>query len=264
MPPSPDSVPKSGRDSDLIQPDNYLTNGKLDELWDWYSGAIQNKMDSQLIFVKLINSVQFNLLSSTSVSVPLRMLELIICFLFQVRKCYQGEHFASTVGSFAQGCSLYTPSEFTATDSVEPLCDKTGLEDLRASLEEAQTEVATKEAMIGQLQERLITMDKEREKLVSTKEREKKELQLQFDSLKEDYEKRINLSQNLEPTYIATRAPCGLLSGKFACRGAKVWRRGEGGGGEIYSGASLRQKPEGPSGGFWNQVVEVDRNFFVC
>ncbi|KAF8475121.1 hypothetical protein BDZ91DRAFT_292155 [Kalaharituber pfeilii] len=51
------------------------------------------------------------------------------------------------------------------------------------------------------------------------------------------------------------------LPGKFACRDAKVWRRGEGGEGEIYSGASLRQDLPEVSG---IRFLEVDRNFFVC
>ncbi|KAF8453557.1 hypothetical protein BDZ91DRAFT_686781 [Kalaharituber pfeilii] len=180
-PSSSNYVPKFQRDPDLIQPDNYLTDGKLDKLWDWFGGAIQNKTDPQLIFVKLVNSV---------------------------RKCYQGGHFSCTAESFGQG-SLYTPTEFTATENVEPLqppCNETSPEDLRASLAEVQAQVAIKEAMIDQLQDRIITMDKEREELIATKDREKNDLQLQFNSLNEKYTKQLGIIHDVEPSCITLKS----------------------------------------------------------
>lgn len=61
--PSSSTTPGSSiRDRDLISTDEHLTNDTLDDLWTWYQSATKDGVDPQLVFVKLINSVNIFLM----------------------------------------------------------------------------------------------------------------------------------------------------------------------------------------------------------
>ena len=46
------------RDVDLLESDQFLPAGELDELWEWFYNAFNDNIDPELIFVKIINSVR--------------------------------------------------------------------------------------------------------------------------------------------------------------------------------------------------------------
>ncbi|KAF8460112.1 hypothetical protein BDZ91DRAFT_740029 [Kalaharituber pfeilii] len=49
----PDFCP---RDQDLVGDDDFLTESKLDSLWEWFCDANQDKVSPQMIFAKLVNA----------------------------------------------------------------------------------------------------------------------------------------------------------------------------------------------------------------
>jgi len=49
------------RDRDLLDADNYLTDPLLDTLWGWFNKALEEKVDPQMVFVKLVNVVSTSL-----------------------------------------------------------------------------------------------------------------------------------------------------------------------------------------------------------
>jgi len=53
--PSARAVP--ARDRDLLDADSHLTDPQLDILWAWFFRALEEKEDSQIMFVKLVNVV---------------------------------------------------------------------------------------------------------------------------------------------------------------------------------------------------------------
>ncbi|KAF8458780.1 hypothetical protein BDZ91DRAFT_785762 [Kalaharituber pfeilii] len=53
-------------DEDLLPADNFLTERKLNTLWDWFNTATEDGVDRRLIFVKLANAVRQPYLQSAS------------------------------------------------------------------------------------------------------------------------------------------------------------------------------------------------------
>ena len=53
----PHALAVPARDRDLLGADSYLTDPHLDVLWCWFYKALVEKVDPQMMFVKLVNMV---------------------------------------------------------------------------------------------------------------------------------------------------------------------------------------------------------------
>ncbi|KAF8465657.1 hypothetical protein BDZ91DRAFT_697017 [Kalaharituber pfeilii] len=128
------------RDHDLLEPDNFLTDAQLDTLWDWFCLANREKVDPQMVFVKLVNSV---------------------------RKQYRKQQLAPMPEFFHPGSSQYTPTEFASTIGDAPQVCECGnealVQKLRTRIEELETDKENQQALIHELQTKVTTMDQVRE-----------------------------------------------------------------------------------------------------
>ncbi|KAF8454119.1 hypothetical protein BDZ91DRAFT_801925 [Kalaharituber pfeilii] len=136
------------RDTDLIDPDVYLTDARLDTLWQWYWAANRDNVDPQFIFGKLVNAI---------------------------RKPYRVQLVNSLTGGSTFGNNPHSPSTTEVAPSANVPqhgdCSSTVME-LKSKLANLETEVANKQSEIQHLQETSNALKKEKqdveEKLIST------------------------------------------------------------------------------------------------
>ncbi|KAF8464694.1 hypothetical protein BDZ91DRAFT_729650 [Kalaharituber pfeilii] len=155
------------RDRDLMDADDYLTDTKLDSLWDWYCAANRQKMDPQMIFVKLVNST---------------------------RKPY-GDSLLHSRGLFSPGTTRYTPSECTTTEDIaegqQPSHEgegKSATQALHTDLTLALDSLQTKQIIVNQLQDRIKAMDQAQQEYEQKVQDEKKKLELDLETIRAEYE----------------------------------------------------------------------------
>ena len=53
------NVPARDRDRDLLEADEVLDDEFLDNLWNRFDKALDDHVDRQLVFVKMVNSVNY-------------------------------------------------------------------------------------------------------------------------------------------------------------------------------------------------------------
>ncbi|KAF8464693.1 hypothetical protein BDZ91DRAFT_783587 [Kalaharituber pfeilii] len=155
------------RDRDLMDADDYLTDTKLDSLWDWYCAANRQKMDPQMIFIKLVNSA---------------------------RKPYR-DNLLRSRGLFSPGTTRYTPSEYTTTEDIaegqqlsDESKDQSATQALHTNLTLALDSLQTKQIIVNQLQDRIKAMDQEQQEYEQKVQDEKKKLELDLETIRAEYE----------------------------------------------------------------------------
>ncbi|KAF8475497.1 hypothetical protein BDZ91DRAFT_709766, partial [Kalaharituber pfeilii] len=112
------------RDWDLMDADDYLSESKLDSLWEWFCAANEEKLDLQMIFVKLVNTA---------------------------RKLYRSNVLSHRLPS--SGSSHYTPT----------LCETPQQSHESHKLAIAETLLQAKEAKIQDLQESFLHIEQEQQ-----------------------------------------------------------------------------------------------------
>lgn len=53
------------RDPDLLDTDQWLTPADLDDIWEWFHTALSQNVDTEFVFVKVVNAVGARLSRST-------------------------------------------------------------------------------------------------------------------------------------------------------------------------------------------------------
>ncbi|KAF8462259.1 hypothetical protein BDZ91DRAFT_765241 [Kalaharituber pfeilii] len=150
------------RDRDLMDADDYLSESKLDSLWEWFCAANEEKLDPQMIFVKLVNAA---------------------------RKPYRGNVLSH--GFPSSGSSHYTPSEYTVLEALgetpQQSHESHKVQALQTKLAIAETLLQAKEAKIQDLQEGFLHIKQKQQQHKQNVEAEKQQLEMDLAALRAEY-----------------------------------------------------------------------------
>ncbi|KAF8458734.1 hypothetical protein BDZ91DRAFT_742885 [Kalaharituber pfeilii] len=157
------------RDRDLIpEADHFLTDDKLDGLWEWFCAASHDRFHPQMIFAKLMNAA---------------------------RKPYRENLvFARGQALITPSSTHYAPSEYTVTaghvgeegqEQPKPCED---IEVLRTKLAIAEDSLQMKQMLLLQLEGRIKTMNQEMEDNRERLEGEKRQLELDLKNRDQEHQ----------------------------------------------------------------------------